>query len=292
VIPVESHEGSIVDAQGYIVGSVLTFRDITERKVIELERERLMELALKARIDAETASEQRLRFLGMVSHELRSPLTAVKGFSSTLLAEDVEWSPEDLRQFYKVIDDEANKMSSLIGNLLEVSRLQAHAIAVTPERITIASIFQSAKAQLTILTQNHYLETNIPPDLPLVLADKQRVAQVIVNLVDNAVKYSPKHTNITVSVETIEGFVQINVADEGKGISPEERDKVFEAFHQLENRGTTRKGVGLGLAICKELVEAHGGKIWVQDCPIGTTISFTVPATFGDPGSEANQTGR
>lgn len=282
VIPIESHEAAIYDSDDNMVGCVLTFRDISERKLIELERERLVDVAMKARAEAESTSEDRLRFLGMISHELRTPLTAIKGFSSTLLADDIEWDKSDLRQFYQVIDDEANKMSSLIGNLLEISRLQAQSLAVSPERIQLSTILASAKAQLVILTNHHVLETRIPHNLPIVIADPQRIAQVIVNLVDNAVKYSPPNSRIMISAERVNGHIQVNVSDEGKGIEPEKRDKVFEPFHQLENRGAVRKGVGLGLAICQELVEAHGGKIWIQpQSPPGTTISFTLPTTYG-----------
>ena len=125
----------------------------------------------------------------------------------------------------------------------------------------------------------HQLDFNVPIDLPALHVDSDRIAQVLTNLVGNAVKFSPQHTTITVSAARADEIVQIDVADQGRGIAPAERGRIFEPFQQIDAHGINRaRGAGLGLAICKGLVEAHGGRIWVQDrSGPGTTMSFTLP---------------
>jgi PAS domain S-box-containing protein len=239
-----------------------------------LERVRLYESEQKARLEAEKANETKLQFLGVVSHELRTPLTSIKGFSSTLLADDVTWEPAEQRGFIEIIDQEADKLQDLIEQLLNLSRLQSGTLRVEPAPSTVNEILQAAENQLTMLAENHHLTLSIPDELPMVMVDKERMVQVICNLVQNAAKYSPAGTTITVSAKAVDHTVQIDVRDEGAGISPELREAVFEPFQQLEGG---RKGVGLGLAICKAVVESHGGTIWIADVPPpGTQVSFTI----------------
>ena len=134
-----------------------------------------------------------------------------------------------------------------------------------------------ARAEAVVLTKKHRLKVKLYGDLPPVMADARRIAQVLTNLINNAVKFSPPDTEITISATSIPDFVQIEVSDQGIGIPPEEQERVFEAFHQVEGRRHW-EGAGLGTAICKGIVEAHGGRIWVheQTSP-GTTIVFTLP---------------
>ena len=150
-------------------------------------------------------------------------------------------------------------------------------LQVNPKPQPTAAIVDAARARLQTISAEHNLVINIPTDLPPILGDEQRIAQVLVNLVENAAKYSPKQTRITVSGSHVDSSVQIDVSDEGEGIPPEDRQLVFEAFRQIHRR-PTQKGAGLGLAISKGLVEAHGGRIWIQDgAASGTTVSFTLP---------------
>ena len=170
-------------------------------------------------------------------------------------------------------------MGDLIEQLLDLSRLEAGTLRIAPKRQTIERIVDTAMAQLQIVTAQHRLDLNVPNDLPALHVDSDRIAQVLTNLVGNAVKFSPPHTAITVSAVRGDDVVQIDVSDEGRGIAPTERNRIFEPFQQIDDRGVNRvKGAGLGLAICKGLVEAHGGRIWVQDRSApGTTVSFTLP---------------
>jgi K+-sensing histidine kinase KdpD len=241
---------------------------------------RLLEAEARARREAEEANNLKLKFLAMVSHELRTPLTSIKGFSTTLLADDVEWKPENQRDFIETISSEADKLTDLIEQLLNLSRLEAGTIRITPRRVEWNQILLTSQAQLSALTVGHHLVMEEPEsDFPILNIDVMRISQVITNLVSNAVKYSPQHTTITISAEPLsEEFIKVRVIDEGIGIPHEARYRVFEAFQQLDREKAGTQGAGLGLSICHGLIEAHGGRIWVDDhTGAGTTISFTLP---------------
>lgn len=242
---------------------------------------RLLEAEAHARREAEEANNLKLKFLAMVSHELRTPLTSIKGFSTTLLADDVEWDPENQRDFIETISAEADKLTELIEQLLNVSRLEAGTIRISPRRVEWNQIILTSLAQLNMLTADHHLvieETE--STLPLLYVDVMRVSQVVTNLVTNAVRYSPKNTTITIQAEKLsDKFIKVQVIDQGVGIPPEARSRVFEAFQQLDREKGGTQGAGLGLSICQGLIEAHGGRIWVEDDHVGpgTTMSFTLP---------------
>jgi two-component system, OmpR family, sensor histidine kinase KdpD len=254
-------------------------RGLADQAAVAIYNIRLLETEAEARREAEAANDLKLKFLAMISHELRTPLTSIKGFATTLLADDVQWSADDQRDFIQTINAEADKLTDMIDQLLDLSRLQAGSLRINPAPHTIDRILSTAMAQLQALTRNHALQIEVPADLPPVLADPQRVAQVLANLVSNAAKYSPPQSAINLSARHVDGQVEIDVSDEGPGVQPEDRAQVFEAFRRgSSNRAQHTKGAGLGLAICKGLVEAHGGRIWIQDRPgPGATFSFTLP---------------
>ncbi|MBC7875749.1 MAG: GAF domain-containing protein [Anaerolineales bacterium] len=241
----------------------------------------LLKVEAEARKEAEEANNLKLKFLAMISHELRTPLTSIKGFSTTLLADDVEWKPENQRDFIETISSEADKLAELIEQLLNLSRLEAGSIQISPRPVKWNEILSISMAQLSSLTNNHQLVIEEPaPDLPAINVDVMRISQVITNLVNNSAKYSPQNTTITISVAKLsDQFIKVSVTDEGMGIPAEAHSRVFEAFHQLEYERFKTQGAGLGLAICRGLIEAHGGHIWVDDHvgETGNTMSFTLP---------------
>jgi signal transduction histidine kinase len=242
---------------------------------------RVLEAEAHARREAEEANKLKMKFLAMVSHELRTPLTSIKGFSTTLLADDVEWQPETQRDFIETISSEADKLTELIEQLLNVSRLEAGAIRISSRRVEWDQIILTSLPQINVLTINHQLIIReIESTFPVLNVDVMRVSQVITNLVANAVKYSPKNTTITITAEKLsDKFIKVQVIDEGMGIPREARSQIFEAFHQLDREKGGTQGAGLGLSICHGLIEAHGGRIWVDDEHEGpgTTMSFTLP---------------
>ncbi len=254
-------------------------RGIVDETAIVIKNVRLLEMESQARQEAERANDLKLKFLGMISHELRTPLTSIKGFATTLLAEDVTWPADKQREFLETINEESDKLHDLIEQLLDLSRIEAGILRIAPAKMSLNDLFDSILAQLKTLSTDHKLKLTVPTDLPPILGDEQRIAQVITNLVSNAVKFSPAETLITIEAHQTGQMVQVDVADQGPGVPLKYKARVFEAFRQLDDgTGSQAKGAGLGLAICKGLIEAHRGQIWIQNQPdTGTVVSFTIP---------------
>ena len=272
-----------VSSQGATIGDTLTLisvvRDISERKRTEQALAHLLEAEANARSEAERANELKLKFLAMISHELRTPLQSIKGFTTTLLADDITWDDATQRDFLRTIDAESDKLTEMIEQLLDVSRLQAGTLRVNLETQPLQKIVAAARPQIEALAQRHVLGVNVPDDLPAMRADRQRIIQVLINLVSNAAKYSPPGKAITLSARHTDGYIEVSVSDEGPGIPASEQPRLFEAFYRGSDSRIERiKGAGLGLSICKGLIAAHGGRIWIQDhTGPGATVSFTVP---------------
>jgi PAS domain S-box-containing protein len=272
----ENWASPLRDENGQITGMIGVSIDITERARIEEERARLLEREQAARAEAEKANRLKTQFVGMISHELRTPLTPIKGFVTTMMADDLELDRETQRRFLGLIDQETDRLANLVEQLLDVSRIQAGMLRVQMMPCPLNYIISSARPQLNAISSRHVLAVEVSDALPLVMADPERIAQVLVNLVGNAAKYTPLETTISVCARQEGQFIQVEVADQGKGISPEQRELVFEAFQQLDG-GEQRKGAGLGLAICKGIIEAHGGTIWIEDnTPQGARVCFTL----------------
>jgi PAS domain S-box-containing protein len=252
---------------------------LVDQATITLYNLQLLEIEAESRHEAERANEIKTKFLAMISHELRTPLTSIKGFTTTLLAEDVVWEPEEQHDFIQIIQQEANRLQELIDHLLDLSRLEAGMLPIALEPHSLREIIEDALPQFHTLTRGQTLTMHLPANLPPIFGDAKRIAQVLVNLVRNASTYAPQGTEINISASVRGGFVQVNVNDQGPGILPADHKRVFKAFQRgvdVENGPT--QGAGLGLAICKGLVEAQGGRIWIKKKSTpGATISFTIP---------------
>ena len=252
---------------------------LVDQATITLYNLQLLEIEAGSRHEAERANEIKTRFLAMITHELRTPLTSIKGFAANLLSDDVAWEPEEQRDFIETIQREANRLQELIDQLLDLSRLDAGMLKIAPKSYALEGIIEDALPQFNSLTHAHQLSIHLPANLPPAYVDGKRIAQVLVNLVRNASTYAPQGTEISISASIRGRYIQVNVSDQGAGIPPAERQYVFQAFRRGSNteNGST-KGAGLGLAICKGLIEAHGGRIWIKkkNTP-GATISFTIP---------------
>lgn len=244
-----------------------------------IDNRRMLDAESKARQRAEEDSERTVRSLAILSHELRTPLTSIKGFASTLLADDVVWDAEQQRDFIETINDEANKLNDFIEQILDLSKMSAGIFKFSVTRQTVQHLIPINMRQLQGLTTHHHLVVSIPDALPDILADAQRVEQVLANLVENATKYVPLGTTITISAQPADSFIEFSVADEGPGIPIEERERVFQPFYRIGSKTTNKaKGAGLGLTICSRIIEGQGGRIWVDEHPgPGTVIKFTLP---------------
>jgi signal transduction histidine kinase len=220
--------------------------------------------------------------LSTVSHELRTPLAAIKGYATTLLQHD-RMRSEVRREFLGIIDSESDRLAELISNLLDMSRIEAGVLRVDPTPIRLQRLVEGAVQRAQHLTPVHDVVLDWRID-PWVAADISRVEQVLTNLLNNAIKYSPDGGEIRLSNQLREGVLLISVQDHGVGIPPREVDKIFDRFHRVEGDLARRvSGTGLGLAICRGLIEAHGGRVWVESEPgVGSTFTFTLPIC--DPG--------
>jgi signal transduction histidine kinase len=224
------------------------------------------------------AERMRTALISTVSHELRSPLTAIKGYTDSLL-DAGPWDSATEREFLQIIAESADKLSGLVDNLLDAAKMEAGVLRLDREPVRVERVVWQVATHKRALAPNHPIEVAIREHLPLADADPVRVEQVVTNLVENAIKYSPEGGAITVSVRGGQQLT-VSVRDHGVGISAEHADRLFERFYRVDS-GLSRstKGAGLGLYICRSLVEAHGGRIWVESVPgQGSTFSFTLPA--------------
>ncbi|MBC7811463.1 MAG: HAMP domain-containing protein [Burkholderiales bacterium] len=251
-------------------------RKQTEAQLHDLVR--LLAAEIEARRAAEQSDERKLRFLAMVSHELRTPLTSIKGFAATLLAKDVMWDSDSQTDFIQTIDEEADVLLEMIEQLLDLAQIEAGTFRIQQTASDLSDVFNEAQPRFNTVATKHRLQWRLPDDLISVNVDKRRIRQVLMNLIVNAVKYSPEETTITVSAQLSEGRVRINVQDEGAGIHPDEQPNIFRAFQRGADQSAGAKGAGLGLAICKGIIEAHGGRVWLESSSAdGSTFSFEVP---------------
>ena len=251
--PIKSEDGEIVSV-------VATIQDITPLE--ELER-------------------LRAEFLGMVSHELRAPLTSIKGSAATVRAASFPLDPAEMRQFFRMIEEQADHMRDLINNLLDLTRIEAGTLSVAPEPTDVATVIDQAKNAFLSSGYRNSIEVDLMSNLPRIGADRQRLVQVLYNLFSNASEYSREWSAIRVGASMEDLSVAIAVTDEGIGIAAEHLPRLFTKFSRREVADGDRRtgGCGLGLAICKGIVEAHGGRIWAESGGEGrgTRFTFTVP---------------
>ena len=233
----------------------------------------------------ENLERQRAEFLGMVSHELRMPLMSIKGSADTLLESGSDLDPAEVRQFSRIIRDQADRMRYMIVDLLDAARIETGTLSVTPEPVAVVEMVDEAKRRLATAGAQNNLQISVPPDLPLVMADQRRIVQVLNNLLTNAVESSRETSTILVSTEREEFHVAISVTDDGPGISAEQVPHLFRKLFHAEGDeiGNAHNGTGLGLAICRGIVEAHGGRIWVESEGLGFGCRFTFTLPIVEP---------
>lgn len=247
-------------ADGVVTAFIVTLQDLTPLADLEL---------------------MRTEFLAMVSHELRAPLTSIKGSAATLTASGSSMDPAETEQFHRIIDEQADLMRRLIADLLDMARIDAGDLAISPERQEVITLVDRARAAFQSGGGTSNILIELPPELPAVMADPQRIVQVLSNLLTNAERYSPTTSMIRLTAAEREAQVEFCIADDGAGIPPEQLPRLFQKFSR---RRTEREGepsdTGLGLAISKGLIEAHGGRIWAESegAGKGAQLHFTLPA--------------
>ncbi len=242
-------------------------------------------LAEKAREAALLVESDKLRtaLFNSISHELRTPLASIMGAASTLLESETIYSASDRRELMETVRDGANRMDRVIANLLDTARLESGMMKLKNEWCDIEDIVGTALRRMRSSLSNRTITVNSPPALPLVRGDSVLLEQVMINLVDNANKYSPGGKPIEIAVTAEAARIMVSVSDRGVGIPIEDLPKVFDKFYRVQHRAIRASGTGLGLSICKGIIEAHGGAIWAENrAGGGTTLTFSLPSHPGE----------
>src|SRR5579859_7022403 len=244
--------------RGEPMNGILTIRDMT--------REREQE-------------EQRSTFISVVSHELQTPIAIIKGYASTLARSDVSFDPRVVRSRLVAVEEEADRLNKLVGNLLYASRIQAGGLQMDIATLELAPLIEGVVRRLQAKFPDIEITLELPANLPVVAADRERIEEVLQNLLDNAVKYSPKKRTVKVSCHATGEEVIVSVSDAGMGISVRDQEQIFERFQRVgDSMSQAIPGAGLGLYICRSIVEAHGGHMWVESAlHEGSTFSFSLP---------------
>ncbi len=215
--------------------------------------------------------------ISTVSHELRTPLAAIKGYASTLLADDVEWDEASKHEFLSIISDETDHLSQLVTDLLDMSRIEAGNLNVQQMACDLSELIQQAQ-QHAYPSPGTYLRVNLPPSLPMLFVDPQRMIVVLRNLIENAVKYGGEGKPIRITAVVQSDQIIIKIRDQGPGIPQEQMQQAFDSFHRIDNSMTRQTtGAGLGLAISRGFVRAHGGNIWIEPTEKGLCVAFSLP---------------
>jgi PAS domain S-box-containing protein len=273
--PIDDSAAPIRNEQGEVVGTVLVFRDISERKRMELEREQLLAAAQAAQKEAEQANRLKDEFLATASHELRTPLTAVVGWSRLLRTGKLD--AENSERALESIERNATLQTKLIDDILDVSRIITGKLTLDRRPLEIAHVVSDAvnTVRPAADAKNIAIETSFDAEAEPVLGDANRLQQVLWNLLSNAVKFTPKNGRIEVALQRVNSEVQVSVGDSGEGISSEFLPYVFDRFSQGDGKSTrSHTGLGLGLAIVRQLVELHGGTVKAHSDGPGRGATF------------------
>jgi len=248
----------VYDLEGKPINAVINVRDISKLREVENLRE---------------------TFLSMLGHELQTPLSIIKGYASTLAQRDGNWDSEILHNSLQVIENESDRLVNIVNKLLLAARITTGKPVLAKEEVQLSSLAEKVIRRLQTMTNIHRFEVDCKPDMPPLLADPALMEEVLTNLIENAIKYSPDGGKITVTGESNGDKIRITVADEGIGISEEDMEHIFERFQRTNRSEVKRvKGVGLGLYICKSIIEAHGGRIEVASkLDNGSQFTITLP---------------
>jgi two-component system phosphate regulon sensor histidine kinase PhoR len=240
-------------------GAILVFHDITELRRLE---------------------QIRQDFVANVSHELRTPISSIKGYAETLL-EGALKDKDNAKEFISIIYQDSNRLANLINDLLDLSKIESGKMKMNFVPLDVASV---TKRAVTVIENQAKVKSisfklNLAPELPKIRADETRFSQVMINLLDNAIKYTPENGSVTVTAKVVNNSLQVDIEDTGIGISEKDLPRIFERFYRVDKaRSRELGGTGLGLSIVKHIVQAHSGQVWVKsELGLGSTFSFTIP---------------
>ncbi len=252
-------------------------KTVASQTALAIERSRLDQEVRATRLDAE-ASKLRAALFSSVTHDLRTPLSSIKASVSGLLGEGASYSDEQREEMLRTVLEETDHLNSIVGNLLDLARIRSGTLTPSKQPVPIEEIISSALRRMRRTLERSPIRTNIRPELPPVDADPIQIEQALSNVVENAIRFSPAGSEVRISAARWRNVVRVRVADQGPGIAPADRKRVFEEFYRRD-AGSGRGGTGLGLAIARAIVIAHGGTIWTEGAPGGgAAIVIDLPA--------------
>jgi two-component system sensor histidine kinase KdpD len=285
IAPLQSTHGFLGEIKVWRGESELTLAEerllntFASQGVLALERVRLSQAASRARL-LEDSDRFKSSLLSSVSHELRTPLATIKAAVTSLRSETVEWDTEARVDLLAAVEEETDHLNQLVGNLLSMSRIEAGALK--PERSwnSLADIVSSALERMHLQIEKHNMEVDVSSDLPLAPVDYFQIEQVFINLISNSTKYSPEGSSIAIhAYPADENVLRVVVSNQGPRVAPENLERIFDKFYRVTAADRVT-GAGLGLSICKGIIEAHGGRIWAENLDKGLAFNFTLPLSW------------
>ncbi len=255
-LPVGITYAPMITGDGILINSIATIRDITRFR---------------------QADELKSEFVSVVSHELKTPVALIKGYVSTLRRDDVQWDRDVMDNSLQVIEEEADRLTGLIENLLEASKIQAGGVQLKRSDISLVKLANRLAERFQVQTDEHTISTEFPEDFPVIMADETHIEQVLSNLISNAIKYAPGG-EIRISGQLLSDQIILCVTDEGPGIATGDLPHIFDRFYRASETSRKTKGAGLGLYLARAIIEAHGGRMWADPkTDKGARVCFSLP---------------
>jgi two-component system sensor histidine kinase KdpD len=284
VIPIEATHGHLGEIRLWKPTSTIPssekrlLQTFASQGALALERAGLAQIESRARV-LEESDQLKSAILSSVSHELRTPLSTIKAAASSIRSKEVSWGSSASIELIAAIDDEADHLNMLVGNLLDMSRIESGVLKPKREWNILSEIVGSVLARMKHLTVDHKLIVDLSETLPLLPLDYVQMQQVFTNLVSNSLKYAPANTAVSIRARVDDETITVQVSNQGPQIPPEHLDRIFDKFYRI-TAADRITGTGLGLSICKGIIEAHGGHIWAENIPDGLAFMFTLPLTW------------
>jgi two-component system sensor histidine kinase KdpD len=281
IVPIEAARGVLGEIRLWRAAPAISasekrlFQTFASQGALALERAWLTQAESRARV-LEESDQLKSAILSSVSHELRTPLSTIKASASSLRSKEVDWDSSARTQLIAAIDEEADHLNLLVGNLLDMSRIESGVLKPKREWNILSEIVGSVLARMKHLAEEHRIEVDIPEKLPLVHVDYVQMEQVFTNLVSNGLKYAPANTVVCIHAQVEGESIHVQVSNQGPQVPPEHLERIFDKFYRITAADRVT-GTGLGLSICKGIIEAHGGHIWAENLKDGLAFNFTVP---------------
>jgi len=284
IVPIEAARGVLGEIRLWRAGPAISsgerrlFQTFASQGALALERAWLAQAESRAQV-LEESDRLKTAILSSVSHELRTPLSTIKAAASSLRGREVSWDSPARADLVAAIDDEADHLNMLVGNLLDMSRIESGALKPKRDWNILPEIVGTVLARMKRLAVEHTLEVHVPDSLPLVPVDYVQMEQVFTNLVSNSLKYAPANSVVCIRARVEDESIHVQVSNQGPQVPPEDLERIFDKFYRITAADRVT-GTGLGLSICKGIIEAHGGRIWAENVPDGLAFNFTLPLSW------------